>query len=105
MEAPELENEQEYYNINKTDWDLADPNQVPKKGDQVIVECMAFPMGGKIDIDDETFGFKALYYRAKFVSVDEESGYCELTTLVDTPFSTMKINMLRVVPEERVWEI
>lgn len=102
MKAPEIENQQEYFDINKTDWDLADPNQVPKEGDQVVVECFSLPMFEPLTEENM---FRAHYYRAKFVNHDKESDYCELSTLVDSPFSTMKIEQIRVVPKEKVWEI
>jgi hypothetical protein len=101
MEAPEFENEQQYFDHNKQVWDLADVSVKPKEGDQVIVECMSIAMDKPLSEDP----FIAHYYRAKFVSIDEESQYCELKTLADSHFSIMKVDCLRVVPKEKVWEV
>jgi hypothetical protein len=102
MKAPDIESDQEYFDLNKADWDLADPNQVPKEGDQVVVECFSLPMFEPLTEENM---FRAHYYRAKFVSIDEESQYCELKTLADSHFSIMKVDCLRVVPKEKVWEV
>lgn len=104
MKVPEINSEQEYFDLNKEDWNLSDPNQEPKDGDQIIIETMAIPMGGIIDPNDEHLGFKALYYRGTFVEKHEDN-YCDWNTLAGEPTSPVKIDMIRVVPNEKVWEV
>lgn len=104
MKVPKINSEQEYFDLNEKDWNLSDKNQKPKNGDQVITQNYALPMDGKISIDDENMGFKALYYRCVFIESDE-FGYCIMESLDGDVWPHTKIDSIRVVPEDRVWDI
>jgi len=103
MKAPEINNQQEFFDLNEEDWKRADPEVLPKKGDQIILESMAMPMGGLLDLDDEMMGFKAHYYRGTFIEANE--AYCSWENLAGTKCSPHHMSGVRVVPKDRVWEI
>jgi len=102
METPEINSEQHYFDLNKEDYDLADEKQIPKKGDQIILQSMALPMNG-FDLDAPDMGCLYYYYRGIFVEQNES--YCIWNSLSGNSSSPHHMSTVRVVKKEKVWEI